>query len=112
MSDGRASASTTFSFAVSADTASPSRPGAPSITLVSGKPSLTWSASTDNVAVTGYIVYRATKSGSQGTEIGRTATRTFVDTSATRRTWYYSIRAYDAAGNVSNRSNSTSVFVP
>ncbi len=112
VSDGRASASTTFSFAVSADTTAPTKPGRPSITLVSGKPRLTWSASTDNVAVTGYILYRSTSSGSQGSEIGRSTTTTFTDTSATRRTWYYSIRAYDLANNVSSRSSNRSVRVP
>ena len=112
VSDGRASASTTFSFAVSADTAAPTKPGRPSIALVSGKPRLTWSASSDNVAVTGYIIYRSTSSGSQGTEVGRSTTTTFTDTSATRRTWYYSIRAYDAANNVSSRSSNRSVSVP
>ena len=48
-SDGRASGSATFQFTVSADTAAPTKPSAPSITLVSGKPRLSWSASTDNV---------------------------------------------------------------
>jgi YVTN family beta-propeller protein len=112
VADYRASASTTFSFAVSADTSAPSKPGRPSITLVSGKPRLTWTTSTDNVAVTGYIIYRSTSSGSQGTEVGRSATATFTDTSATRRTWYYSVRAYDAANNVSSRSSSRAVSVP
>ena len=112
VSDGRASASTSFSFAVSADTSAPTRPGRPSITLVSGKPRLTWSASTDNVAVTGYIIYRSTSSWSQGTEVGRSTGTSFTDTSATRRTWYYSIRAYDAADNLSTRSQSRSVKVP
>jgi cytochrome c peroxidase len=112
VTDGRASASTSFSFAVSADTSAPTKPGRPSITLVSGKPRLTWTASTDNVAVTGYIIYRSTSSYSQGAEVGRSTTTSFTDTSATRRTWYYSIRAYDAANNVSSRSSSRSVFVP
>jgi YVTN family beta-propeller protein len=112
VSDGRASASTTFSFAVSADTSAPTKPGRPSITLVSGKPRLTWSASSDNVAVTGYIIYRSTSSSSQGSEVGRSDTTSFTDTSATRRTWYYSVRAYDAANNVGSRSSSRSVFVP
>jgi hypothetical protein len=111
VSDGRLNASTSFSFAVSADTSAPSRPGRPSITLVSGDPRLTWSASTDNVAVTGYIIYRSTSSGSQGSEVGRSTTTTFSDTTATRRTWYYSIRAYDAANNLSSRSESRSVRV-
>jgi mono/diheme cytochrome c family protein len=111
--DYRTATAVAFSFAVTADTTAPSRPSRPSATLVNRKPYLSWNASTDNVAVTGYIVYRSTSSGSQGSEIGRTTatTRTFHDTSATRRTWYYSIRAYDAAGNVSARSNSRGVKV-
>jgi hypothetical protein len=112
VNDGRASASTTFSFAVSADTSAPTKPGRPSITLVSNKPRLTWSGSTDNVAVTGYIIYRSTSSGTQGSEVGRSTSPSFTDTSATRRTWYYSVRAYDAANNVSSRSDSRSVRVP
>jgi hypothetical protein len=112
VSDGKLSASTSFSFAVSADTSAPTKPGRPSITLVNNKPRLTWSASSDNVAVTGYIVYRSTSSWSQGSEVGRVTTTTFTDTSATRRTWYYSVRAYDAANNVSSRSESRSVRVP
>ncbi len=112
VSDGLASRSTTFSFAVSADKSAPTRPGTPAITLVSGKPRLTWSGSTDNVAVTGYIIYRSTSSGSQGSEVGRSATTSFTDTNATRRTWYYSLKAYDAANNVSSRSASRSVRVP
>ena len=106
----RASVSTTFSFAVRPIPPTRRSRAQPSITLVSGKPAY-WSASTDNVAVTGYIIYRSTSSGSQGTEVGRSTTRR-SSTSATKRTWYYSIRAYDAAGNVSYRSNSTSVIVP
>jgi hypothetical protein len=80
--------------------------------LVSSKPNLTWTASTDNVAVTGYIIYRSTSSGSQGSEVGRTASATFRDATATKRTWYYSVRAYDAAGNQSSRSDSRGVSVP
>jgi hypothetical protein len=111
--DGLASASTSFTFSVNADTSAPTKPGRPSITIVSGKPNLTWSASSDNVAVTGYIVYRSTSSGSQGSEIGRTATTTFRDTSAVSgRTYYYSLRAYDAAGNQSSRSQNRSIRVP
>ncbi|HET7607731.1 MAG TPA: hypothetical protein VFL84_03570, partial [Gammaproteobacteria bacterium] len=65
------------------------------------------------VGVTGYIVYRSTSKNMSGeTEVGRPTTTTFTDTSATRRTWYYAVRAYDAAGNVSSRSNSQRVAVP
>jgi len=109
--DALATASATFKFTIVQDTTAPSKPGTPSITLVSNRPNLTWAASTDNVAVTGYIVYRSTSSGSQGSEIARVATTTYRDTSATARTWYYSLKAYDAAGNTSARSGSTSVRV-
>ena len=98
VADYRASTSTTFSFAVNADTTDPSKPSGLNATLVSGKPRLTWSASTDNVGVTGYIIYRSTSKSSQDTEIGRSTTTTFTDTSATRDNWSYSVRAYDAAG--------------
>jgi hypothetical protein len=112
VADYAASASASFSFAVNNDITPPSKPGTPTITLVSGKPRLTWTASTDNVGVAGYIIYRETKNGSIDTEVGRSTTTTFTDLSATSRTWYYAVKAYDAAGNVSNRSNTEKVAVP
>jgi len=112
VADYAASASASFSFAVNNDITPPSKPGTPTITLVNGKPRLTWAASTDNVGVAGYIIYREAKNGSVDTEIGRSTTTTFTDLSATKRTWYYAVRAYDAAGNVSSRSNTEKVAVP
>jgi YVTN family beta-propeller protein len=76
------------------------------VTLENGDPRLTWTASTDNVGVAGYIVYRST-SGQTGAEIGRTGPdlRTWLDTTARARTLYwYNVRAYDAAGNLGSRS--------
>jgi YVTN family beta-propeller protein len=110
--DARVTVSATFRFTITADTSAPTTPGRPSITLVSRKPNLTWAGSTDNVGVVGYIIYRSTSSSSQGTEVGRSTTTTFRDATATRRTWYYSVRAYDAAGNTSSRSSSRGVSVP
>jgi cytochrome c peroxidase len=113
VADDQTTTSVTFRFTVNRDTAAPSTPSRPSATIVSGKPRLTWTASTDNVAVTGYIVYRSTRSWSQGSEVGRTSSLSFHDTGASRRrTYYYSLRAYDAAGNVSSRSSSRSIRVP
>lgn len=76
-----------------------------SITLVSGDPRLAWSASTDNVGVVGYIISRST-SGQTGAEIARTTPdiRAWTDTSAGARTYWYNVRAYDAAGNLGARS--------
>jgi YVTN family beta-propeller protein len=110
VADYAASASTSFTFTINNDTTAPSKPGAPTITLVSGKPSMTWAASTDNVGVVGYVIYRAAKPSSQDEiEVGQSTTTTFTDLTATSGTWYYGTRAYDGAGNVSNRSNTTKV---
>ncbi len=57
---------------------------------------LSWSASTDNVGVAGYYIYR------DGNQIGTTASTTYADTGLTTSTTYlYAIKAYDAAGNIS-----------
>src|SRR5207244_1317041 len=69
---------------------------------------LVWIASTDNVGVTGYRVERC--SGASCTnfaQIGTTTTlTTFPDSGLTASTSYsYRVRATDAAGNLSNYSN-------
>ncbi len=82
-----------------------------SIALSSGDPRLSWTASTDNVGVAGYIIYRSTSGGS-GSEIARTtaSVRTWTDTSGRAgRRYYYNVRAYDAAGNLSSRSSIVSI---
>ena len=66
---------------------------------------LTWSASTDNVGVTGYRIYR------NGTQVGTTTATTYTDTGLTTGTTYsYQVVAYDAAGNVSGYSAALSVI--
>lgn len=65
---------------------------------------LTWTPSTDNVAVTGYEVWR------DGVLLGTTTTTTFTDTSLQSGTTYlYTLRAFDAAGNYSNHTETLSV---
>jgi chitodextrinase len=62
---------------------------------------LSWSASTDNIGVAGYIIYRSTN-GTQGAEVARTtaAVRTWTDNAFQEKVRYtYSVKAYDAAGN-------------
>jgi chitodextrinase len=86
-------------------------PSTPSLSVVlsSGKPRLTWSASTDNVGVAGYIVYRSITGGT-GSEIARTSLLTWTDTSAVaKKTYTYNARAYDAAGNLSSRSTRVTI---
>jgi len=73
----------------------------------SGTVNLTWNASTDNVAVTGYRVYRG------GSQIGTSATTSYSDPGRTGTTTYsYQVAAYDAVPNVSALSTAISVTTP
>ncbi|MDQ1682242.1 MAG: hypothetical protein QOH99_783, partial [Frankiaceae bacterium] len=92
-------ASNTFVRTGSGDTQAPTVPanltGATSGTTIT----LTWSASTDNVAVTGYDLYR-------GGAFVKTVTATSTtDTQAATATVSYTVRARDAANNISPDSN-------
>lgn len=65
---------------------------------------LSWSPSTDNVAVTGYQIFR------NDVKAATIATTSYGDTGLTASTTYsYNIRAIDGAGNVSGPSNTISV---
>ncbi|MEA2596830.1 MAG: hypothetical protein QOF01_3299 [Thermomicrobiales bacterium] len=69
---------------------------------------LSWTASTDNVAVTGYDVFR---NGTLLATIGFQTT--YTDTSVTNSTKYdYRVRARDHAGNVSALGNIASATTP
>ncbi|ACU73078.1 glycoside hydrolase family 5 [Catenulispora acidiphila DSM 44928] len=64
---------------------------------------LSWTASTDNVGVTGYDIYRGS------TLAGTSAGTTFTDSGLTPSTAYtYTVKAYDAAGNLSAASAAVS----
>ncbi len=69
---------------------------------------LSWTASTDNVGVAGYTVYR------NGVALGTTnSTPSYTDTTATPSTTYtYTVAAFDAAGNHSAQSSPISVTTP
>lgn len=65
---------------------------------------LSWTASSDNVGVTSYDIYRGT------TLIGSSANTTYNVSGLTAATTYsFSVRAKDAAGNTSGSSNTISV---
>ena len=68
---------------------------------------LSWTASTDNVGVSGYRVERCSGAGcSNFTQIATPITTTFNDTALTASTSYsYRVRATDAANNLSSFSN-------
>jgi hypothetical protein len=65
---------------------------------------LRWDAASDNVAVTGYRVYR------DGTLRGSSSATTFTSAGLAPNTTYsFTVVAYDAAGNTSSHSNALSV---
>ncbi len=79
-----------------------------------GTATLNWTASTDNIGVTSYDVYRSTTSGftpSLATKIGATTTTTFTDTGVVAGNYFYVVRANDRAGNASAPSNEAPVTV-
>jgi chitodextrinase len=90
------------------DTAAPSVPANLSATAVStAQINLSWTASTDNVGVSGYRVYR------DGSQVAISAQASFADTGLAASTTYtYAMAAFDAAGNVSALSSSVSVTTP
>ncbi|WP_405394939.1 fibronectin type III domain-containing protein [Microbispora hainanensis] len=86
------------------DTTAPSVPGDLRVTgTTSSSVSLAWNASTDNVGVTGYQVFR-------GSQLVTTVTgTTYTDGGlASGTTYSYTVRARDAAGNVSAASAAVS----
>jgi mannan endo-1,4-beta-mannosidase len=88
----------------SGDNQAPTTPGTPSAgTITSSSVALTWAASTDNVAVSGYDIFRATGATSTTfTSAGTSTTTSFTDTNLAASTPYrYQVRARDAAGNLS-----------
>lgn len=87
------------------DTTSPSAPASVVATNVtSTSVSLAWQSSTDNVAVTGYRVFR------NGAQVGSGAATTFDDSGLAASTNYqYTVYAYDTAGNVSPGSTPLTV---
>src|SRR5256884_8277661 len=98
---------TTASVSV-ADTTPPTTPiGLTAAAAGSTGANLSWSASTDNVRVTGYIVRR------NGVQVATPATTSFADTGLSAATTYsYTVAARDAAGNISPNSTSVSVTTP
>jgi chitodextrinase len=92
------------------DATAPSQPGTLTATAASAtQVDLSWTASTDNVGVTGYAISR---NGDPLTTTSGPGT-TFTDATAAPNTSYtYSVRATDAAGNLSQPSDPATVTTP
>ncbi len=94
------------------DTVKPSAPTSLAAVVSGPDVALTWKASTDDVGVTGYTVYRngvaigdtSVSPGSPGTSLTTTPPQGVSLT--------FSVRARDAAGNTSNLSNYATLKVP
>ncbi|MFB8776508.1 cellulase family glycosylhydrolase [Streptomyces broussonetiae] len=90
------------------DTAAPSTPtGLRATGSTSSSVSLAWNASTDNVGVTGYLLYR------DGSQIATTAGTSYTVGGLAPGTAYtFAVRARDAAGNTSSASGPATVTTP
>ncbi|WP_310555156.1 endonuclease [Flavobacterium sp.] len=88
----------------SSDTSAPSAPTSVIVgTKTTTSIALSWTASTDNIAVTGYDVYQGTTLKTSVTSTSATITGLVASTS-----YSFSIKAKDAAGNISVSSSSIS----
>lgn len=98
------------SVAATGDTQAPTVPGGLTASAVSkSQVNLSWTASTDNVGVSGYQIFR---DGSPLTTVAAPTT-SYSDTTVSPSTLYtYSVAAYDAAGNTSAQSGNASVTTP
>jgi hypothetical protein len=68
---------------------------------------LSWTASKDDVGVSGYKVFR------DGTQIGTTSATTYTDTTVSPSTSYtYTVEAFDVGNNVSGQSTPATVTTP
>jgi hypothetical protein len=90
------------------DSAAPSVPGTLGATgILSSRVTIEWDASTDNVGVAGYRVYRG------GTAIGTSVSTTYADSTVSANTTYtYAVSAFDAAGNESALSGAIEATTP
>ena len=87
-----------------ADTTAPSAPtGLAGTAASASRIDLAWTASTDNVQVAGYRIFR------NGVQIGTSSSTSYAATGLAAGTTYnFIVRAYDAAGNVSANSATAS----
>src|SRR5256885_13415920 len=90
------------------DTTPPSVPtGLTASAVSSSQINLSWAASSDNVGVSGYRVFR------NGAQIATTSATSFTNTGLSPSTTYtYAVAAFDAAGNLSARSSPASATTP
>jgi chitodextrinase len=90
--------------ATTSDTEAPAVPTGVTLTTAAKSIGVTWAAATDNVGVAGYRVY------GNGALLATTTGSSYTDTAVKPGTTYtFAVAAFDAAGNMSAASASTSV---
>ena len=100
---GSDAAFTTSAASPPTDTSAPTAPGSLVGSAGDAQVSLSWSASTDNVGVSGYRVFR------DGSRVAQSSATSFTDSGLANGTSYsYYVVAFDTAGNVSAASNTIS----
>jgi fibronectin type 3 domain-containing protein len=97
------------------DTTAPSIPSG--VTALGGAAavSLAWTASTDDVGVAHYDVYRSTVAGflpAPANRVGQPGGTGFTDTGLAAGVYFYRVAAADAAGNLGAASSEVSATVP
>ena len=99
---------------VTTDTTAPSAPTGLVGPVVGSTVNLSWTASTDDVAVVRYNVHRGTTTGftpSAANRIAQPTGTTFSDSGLATGTYFYRVTAEDAAGNISTASSELSATV-
>lgn len=96
------------------DIQAPSVPSSFSATASGTQIVLSWAAATDNVSVSRYLLERSNTSASSGfSQMAIITANSYSDTSLNSgATYYYRVRAQDAAGNISDYSSIVSATTP
>ncbi|MDO8647579.1 MAG: LamG-like jellyroll fold domain-containing protein [Candidatus Diapherotrites archaeon] len=95
-------------YVINIDSQSPSVPSSLSATVVSSSQiNLSWTASTDNVGVSGYNVLRSLTQAGAYVQVGFSASNSHSDSNglSASTTYYYKVSAFDAANNESSQSS-------
>jgi Big-like domain-containing protein/putative peptidoglycan binding protein len=101
VSESTAGTYATSSISVTVDNTPPTAPtGLSANAIAFNEIDLSWNASTDNVGVAGYEILRG------GVQVGTSTGTSYADLGVASSTAYtYTVKAFDAAGNVSSASN-------
>lgn len=94
-------------YTTTADTQAPTAPNLVKNSQSSSSIELKWSGSTDNFGVAGYYIYR------NGAYLNTTSSLSYTDNISSLPTgnYQYTVKAYDAAGNISTASNPLNIEI-